>query len=299
MAARCEDMYLLNLFLAKDFQPGRSLARDSTAAETSGAFWWRKTSAVRKSLLHIAVKTKNSTIVKLFLDRGFYPDGGCFLHTIDLMVEEIAADVIRIVWEAKPPSSYGTECAGKAFETAIKGRNTKCVRKLIEAGLAVDSRTSNGRTPLQFCVQYGCMEIVRALIDARADVNAPPASSAGATAAQVAAIIGHMGVMRFLIERGADINAPAAELMGRTALEGAAEYGRLDMVQLLLGKGVITDGTGRKAFVRAIVLAEERGHYVVARILKSHRVWTKEDDEVQRIGSAYFRSRSRVYRLAL
>lgn len=300
IAAAYEDMYLLSLLLAKDFEPGFSLAVDCAETKELGKFWWRTTlHMVKKSLLHIAAKTKNSIIVKLFLDRGIYPDSGCFLHTTNLIVEETAVDVVRMIWEAKSPLDYSTECAGNAFEIAIKGRSIKCVRKLIEADLGVDSRMWNGWTPLQFSVKCGDMEIVRALVDASADINASPAYYQGATAAQVAAIMGHMGIMRFLIERGANINAPAAEVMGRTALEGAAEYGRLDMVQLLLGKGVITDGTGRKAFVRAIVLAEEKGHYAVARILKGHRVWTKEDDEVQKIGSAYFRSRSGVYRLAL
>lgn len=298
IAAVYEDVYLLSLLLVRGFEPGFSQAVDCAETKELGKFWWRKR-YIEKSPLHIAARTKNPIIVKLFLDRGFHPDEGCFLHIINLIVEETAGDVVRMIWEAKPLFGYGTKCTSKAFEIAIKGRSIKCVRKLIEAVLAVDIQMWNGWVTLQLSVKCGCMEIVRALVDTCADMNAPPAYDQGATAVQVAASMGHMGIMRFLIERGANINAPVAEVMNRTALEGAAEYGRLDMVQLLLGKGVITDGNGRKAFVRAIFLAEGGGHHAVARILKSHRVWTKEDDEVQKIESAYFRSSSRVYRLAL
>ncbi|RYP74462.1 hypothetical protein DL770_007602 [Monosporascus sp. CRB-9-2] len=279
IAARYEDMYLISLLLISDVQPGPALAHDNAAMDGSKGCWWRKTSAVRKSPLHIAAETGNYLIVKSILARGFEPDEQSFLRTLSPSTKGDDAEIMRSIWTAKPPLDYGPACAGKAFET-IKARSIDYIRKLIAAGLDVDSRIPKGWTPLQLSVQYGCMESTQVLTDAGAAVNAPPAHDAGATAAQVAAIMGYMGIMRLLRELGTDIDAPAAKTSGRTTLEGAAEYGRLDMVQLLLNEGVITEGDGRKQFIRAILFAENEGHYAVAKMLRGYREWTGEDTAV-------------------
>ncbi|RYP44760.1 hypothetical protein DL768_008805 [Monosporascus sp. mg162] len=280
IAARYEDIYLISLLLIDNVQLGPALALDSAAMDGSKGCWWRKTPAVRKSPLHIAVETGNYLIAKSIIARGFEPDEECFLHTLSLSTNGDDAEIARSIWTAKRPFDYGPACAGKAFETAIEARSIDSIRKLIAADLDVNSRTPKGWTPLQLSVQYGCMETIQVLTDAGAAVNAPPAQHAGATAAQVAAIMGYMGIMRVLRGLGADINAPAAKTWGRTALEGAAEYGRLDMVRLLLNEGVTTEGDGRKQFIRAILFAENEGRYAVAKMLRGYREWTDEDTAV-------------------
>ncbi|RYP69162.1 hypothetical protein DL771_006256 [Monosporascus sp. 5C6A] len=280
IAVRYRDVYLISLLLINDVQPGPALALDSAAMDGSKGCWWRKALAVRKSPLHIAAETGDYLILKSILARGFEPDEQCFLHTLSLSTTGDGAEIARSIWRAKPPLEYGPACAGKAFETAIEARSIDNIRKLIAAGLDVDSRIPKGWTPLQLSVQYGCMETIQVLTDAGAAVNAPPAHHAGATATQVAAIMGYMGIMRLLRELGADINAPAAKVSGRTTLEGAAECGRLDMVRLLLNKGATIEGDGRKQFIRAILFAENGGHYAVAKMLRGYREWTDEDTAV-------------------
>jgi ankyrin repeat protein len=105
------------------------------------------------------------------------------------------------------------------------------------------------------------MRLIQMLLDAGADINAPPRAENGWTVLQGAAMRGHINLVHFLLQRGAQVNAAGAEENGRTALEGAAENGHLDTVQLLLNAGA--EGLGNAA-----QLAERQRHYVIARLLR-------------------------------
>ncbi|KAI8172183.1 Protein fem-1-like protein [Colletotrichum sp. SAR 10_65] len=127
-------------------------------------------------------------------------------------------------------------------------------------------------------VECGYLDLIKLLLDAGADINAPAARSRGATALQLAAIKGYLGVSKMLVDLGADLNAPRATNDGRTALEGAAEHGRIDTIQYLLSQGVETTGKGRLSYLRAIRYAEMEMHLVASTLLKTWREWTAVDD---------------------
>ena len=86
---------------------------------------------------------------------------------------------------------------------AIRG-DEAVVRALIEAGADVNLARDIGATPLYIAAQKGHEAVVRALIEAGADVN--KARDTGATPLFTAAEKGHEAVVRVLIETGADIN---------------------------------------------------------------------------------------------
>jgi hypothetical protein len=115
------------------------------------------------------------------------------------------------------------------------------------------------------------MEIFNLLIEHGADVNAPAAEDGGATALQIAAIQGYIGIARKLLDLGSDVNQDPAWENGRTALMGAAEYGRIDMLQMLLDEGAQVVGEYEGYYYEAVALAEGRGHYAAARLLKSFK----------------------------
>ncbi|RYP16731.1 hypothetical protein DL765_004967 [Monosporascus sp. GIB2] len=136
------------------------------------------------------------------------------------------------------------------------------------------------RTPLQRAVENDSIVLVRLLIHAGAEVNAPAYYDSGVTALQAAAIRGNLDMATLLIMQKADVNAPAAKWWGRTALEAAAEHGRLDMVHFLLESGANLEGPMRIHYVRSIDFAMKQGHLAVAKYLKEYGDWTDRDQEL-------------------
>lgn len=97
------------------------------------------------------------------------------------------------------------------------------VAALIEAGAEVDARfvgASRGETPLHWAASSDDIEVLDALLDAGADIEAPGAVIGGRTAVSDAAAFGQWRAARRLIERGA-----------RTTLWEAATLGLMSRVE--------------------------------------------------------------------
>jgi ankyrin repeat protein len=94
---------------------------------------------------------------------------------------------------------------------------------------------SYGVTALIAASQQGHQEIVRALLDAKADVNAKAGN--GATALMLAARAGNQEIVRALLDARADVNAK--DNVGATALILASLKGHQEVVQLLKGAGAV------------------------------------------------------------
>lgn len=83
-----------------------------------------------------------------------------------------------------------------------------CACELEQRGVyeVPDDRSVHTVTPLWCAAVSGHLEVVRALADAGADVNA--ASDSGSTPVRSACFMTHLPVVRFLVQRGADIHRP-------------------------------------------------------------------------------------------
>ena len=172
---------------------------------------------------------------------------------------------------------------------------------LLELGVSLDSRTSNGSTllmrtarygykrscsylishgatinaqaavycgtPLQEAIRERHIGIIDILLDYGAEINAHPAQKRGVTALQAAAINGMLDLAIRLLERGADVTAPAALDNGRTAVNGAAERGYPDMVKMLLN-AYPEDVDLEPIRWQAAGYAEKEGHIELAQWLR-------------------------------
>jgi ankyrin repeat protein len=104
-------------------------------------------------------------------------------------------------------------------------------RALIKAGARVNVGPRDGATPLHYAAGEGNAEVVKALIEAGADVTASSAVLGGATPIQSAC---DLECVRLLLAAGADINAHANE---PSVLFLAACCGDLALVEALLELG--------------------------------------------------------------
>lgn len=156
------------------------------------------------------------------------------------------------------PLLYGVFC-----------ENQEMVETLLKAGADITEIDDVEKlSAFQMAVMVGNLAIVNCLLEAGADVNAPPSISNGATALQLAAEHGHIGLVKQLLELGARVNARGSRNFGVTALEAAAGKGRIDVMQLLLDHGALITGAGHGQFLQAVRFAEEAGYSAAAQLLK-------------------------------
>lgn len=107
------------------------------------------------------------------------------------------------------------------------------VRELIEAGAELNLELFS-ETPLLKAIKGKHAEVVKALLNAGADVNA--VSKAGKTALDTAVVWEEPSVLEVLLSH-TGINVNAADGGGNTALMTAAKGGKLTALKMLLAKG--------------------------------------------------------------
>ncbi|RWA11049.1 hypothetical protein EKO27_g4041 [Xylaria grammica] len=241
--------------------------------------------------LQTAVNSGSLAMVDCLLEAGanvnqWNPDLPYRLTTLQTAVIFCRLDIVNSLlkagadvnqWDPDLPNGR------TALQMAIDCGKLQVVNRLLEAGADVNQWNKDiqfGRSPLQSAVEQVNLEIIDALLKAGAEVNAPPAPHGGVTALQLATIKGHVGLAQRMLELGAAINAAGAESLGRTALEGAAENGRIDILTLLLTNGACLTGTGRRQYIRSVMLTNGHvPHYIARKILISFGGWSDSDEE--------------------
>jgi len=103
--------------------------------------------------------------------------------------------------------------------------------------LVLEAKIPDTGSALIEAASKGDSEVVEALLDSGADINARDEQNQ--TALHQAANRGHTAVVKFLLERGADVNAK--NLFGQTPLLAPVYRGSLDTVRALLSAGADVD----------------------------------------------------------
>jgi len=130
------------------------------------------------------------------------------------------------------------------IEASKKG-NSELVKKLLAAGINVNAQVGIGMTPLIMATASGHKNIVKILLDAKAD---PHWGSPIVTASEK----GYKEIVQMLLNAGANVNAPGG--LDQTALMVATIMNHKDIVQMLLDAGAnrtINDIDGKTAFDHA------------------------------------------------
>ncbi|KAL2817567.1 hypothetical protein BJX63DRAFT_102185 [Aspergillus granulosus] len=124
---------------------------------------------------------------------------------------------------------------GVALSFPFCGDFDHIVRLLIDHGANVNNCWSPGDAPwenataLKLASQRGHLNIVRALVDAGADINL------NGWALESACVSGHLEVVKFLLDRGADVNVPTDDY-GSPLLAAAVNWWP-EIIRLLLEQG--------------------------------------------------------------
>eukprot|EP00126_Sphaerothecum_destruens_P012578 Sdes_comp21552_c0_seq1m20166 len=138
------------------------------------------------------------------------------------------------------------------------------VKRLAEKIQKACQEEGNGKgwTPLAFWANKGDLEIVKALLDKKAEVDAVTVE--GLTPLHYASQNGFEDIVLLLIQHGADINYEGIRFS--TALMRASNEGHIDVVRVLLecGANVNYEGqTGDTALMNSIV----GGHFDIFKLL--------------------------------
>jgi len=138
-------------------------------------------------------------------------------------------------------SATAGELEDKLIKAAQEG-HADVVRALLDKGADVNAKRRDGWTALMIAANNGHADVVHALLDKGADVNAK--DNDGVTALMAAAgnnlnyngsWNGHVDVIRALLDKGADVNAKMSD--GWTASMIAAQNGHADVVKILKNAG--------------------------------------------------------------
>lgn len=156
-------------------------------------------------------------------------------------------------------SDYGDIAADGDAPLHQAARNGKAaaVRALLEAKANVNARTTDasglGYTPAYLAAECNHTDTLQLLVAHGAAVNA--ANSYGETPLHVACLYGHSAAVRILLEARADVHAQSTDGFGNMPAHLAACNGHVECLQLLLDYRADPqgrDGRGRTPLTRAV-----------------------------------------------
>jgi uncharacterized protein len=191
-------------------------------------------------------------------------------------------------------------CAAQADHRlldAVKRRDHKTVRSLVQAHVDVNAAQPDGATPLAWAVDLDDPDMTDALLAAGADVNAAneygespltlacangdgtliarllkagaaagAARSSGETALMIAAGAGSVDGVEQLAAAGAPVNALEPQ-RGQTALMWAAAEGHADVVQALIGLGADVKAVSKSGYTPLLFAAAKNDAAAVRDLL--------------------------------
>ncbi len=151
------------------------------------------------------------------------------------------------------------------FEASVAGQTQSVLAKLNENPDLLETRNGDGWTPLHLAAFFGSPELINALLDQGAEVDARSGNAMTNTPLHAAVAGGKAENVEALAKRGADLNAQ--QNGGWTALHGAAQSGNREMVEVLIANGA--DVKARAGNNQSpLDLALQNGHETIAVLLE-------------------------------
>jgi ankyrin repeat protein len=159
-------------------------------------------------------------------------------------------------------SAATTEVADAAMK-----QNREAVRALLQKKADVNAPQRDGTTALHWSVRLDDVDTADLLIRAGARVSA--ATREGVTPLQLAAMNGSAVMVDKLLKAGADPNAPLTP-QGDTALMMASRTGKTDTIKVLIESGASVNAKETWGGTTALMWAVSEGHADAAKLLIDH-----------------------------
>ncbi len=159
---------------------------------------------------------------------------------------------------------------------AAQQGDCEVVKLLLDAKADPNQACENSATPLYIAAQNGHFKVVKLLLEAKADPN--QARNDGVTPLYIAAQQGDFEVVKLLLDAKADPNQ--AENGDMTPLYAAAQEGHFEVVKLLLDAKA-DPNQAEKNGATPLYIATQNGHFEVVKLLLD----AKADPNISIIGS--------------
>jgi len=159
----------------------------------------------------------------------------------------------------------------------------KVVKALVQAGADVNHATKTFSTPLRAAAFDGRLDIVKYLIEHKANIHL--ANKYNNTCLMIAAFRGHLEVVKCLLEEGADPNQKAH--CGATALHFSAECGHVAIIKELLDAGAVI--TRNDQGMTPLLCAAERTRAEVVEYFLSRPEFDRQDriEALELLGASF------------
>jgi ankyrin repeat protein len=156
--------------------------------------------------------------------------------------------------------------ASDVADATMRG-NKDAVRALLQKRANVNAPQSDGTTALHWAVRSDDLELTNLLIGAGANVSAT--NRDGATPLLLAAVNGNAAMIELLVKAGANPNAPLTKY-GDTALMMAARTGKTDAIKTLLDQGAQVNTKETWGDTTALMWAVSERHPDAVKLLLAH-----------------------------
>jgi ankyrin repeat protein len=204
-----------------------------------------KTSKLKDAIVQV-IKTGNMEVLNFLLDENseFRTLSLESLDTgLQTAIQYGRNDIVELL--LRTGANVNGESGGldhSPLSEAIKRNDCRLAKQLLLAGAAVNGTDRNEipTSVLPFAVECGYYPLIQDIISAGAEIDVPGRVDGG-TALFIAIEKRSKEVIKLLIDAGANLNAPEAVLTGRTALLAASRNVDLQMVRYFLELGADSD----------------------------------------------------------
>lgn len=133
---------------------------------------------------------------------------------------------------------FGAQAIGEALTVAASEGHENVIATLLSAYTADDDLAGHGQRAIFLAISMGYASIAQLLV-LSGKIQVDSKNSEGMTPLSCAASIGHGSIVKLLIDTGGCVDVNSKDHNGRTPLSHAAEAGQDSAIQLLLDTGKV------------------------------------------------------------